>query len=209
MQKTMKQYKLTYFELSTSRGEECRLALFVAGVDFEDYRMPRSEWPELKPKAPYGSLPFLEAPGKPLLAQSNAILSYVGRAHDLHPKDLWEAACHEAVMESVEEVRAAIALTGKITDPVEKRAAREAFAAGPLQQWGERLERQINGPFFAGSKICVADIKVYNLAKALKDGVFDHIPNTVFSAFPKLEALYEAVATHPKIVEWRSAHPPK
>ena len=32
-------YKLTYFDVSASRGEECRMALYVAGVDFEDHRI--------------------------------------------------------------------------------------------------------------------------------------------------------------------------
>jgi hypothetical protein len=34
--------------------------------------------------------------------------------------------------------------------------------------------------------------------------VLDHIPADVFSRFPKLEALYEAVLNHPKIAEWRA-----
>ncbi|HEX2879175.1 MAG TPA: glutathione S-transferase family protein [Polyangiaceae bacterium] len=200
-------YKLTYFELASSRGEECRVALFVAGVKFEDYRVPRGEWPALKPNAPYGSLPFLEITGKPPLAQSNAILAYVGRAHDLHPKDLWEAALHEAIMESVEEVRAMLQPSGKLTDQKEKKAAREALASGPLQLWGARIEKQIKGPFLAGEKICVADIKVHRIVDALKSGVMDHIPSTVFAAFPQLEALYAAVSSHPKVVEWRALHP--
>jgi len=31
--------KLTYFDAPVSRGEECRLALHLAGVDFEDIRI--------------------------------------------------------------------------------------------------------------------------------------------------------------------------
>ena len=34
--------RLTYFDQAASRGEECRLALFIAGVDFEDNRIPRA-----------------------------------------------------------------------------------------------------------------------------------------------------------------------
>ncbi len=71
--------RLIYFDFAGSRGEECRIALHLAGVDFEDVRIRSAEWPALKPKTPFGSLPILEIPGKPPLAQSNAILVYIGR----------------------------------------------------------------------------------------------------------------------------------
>jgi glutathione S-transferase len=202
----MANYKLTYFDLNTSRGEECRLALHVAGVEFEDYRISRPDWQMLKPKTPYGALPILDTPGKGTLAQTNAILAYIGRAHDLHPKDLWEAARHEAIMHSVEDVRAALATSGKPTDPAEKKAAREALATGYLQTWGASINSQITGPFLAGTQINVADIKLFQIVSSLKAGVMDHIPATVFSAFPKLEAQHAAVARHPKILEWQAKH---
>ena len=87
--------KLIYFNTPTSRGEECRLALHVAGVDFEDVRIPRDDWPKLKPTTPFGGVPVLEMPGRPPLAQSNAILVFIGREHGLHPTDAFEAARHD------------------------------------------------------------------------------------------------------------------
>ena len=73
--------KLTYFDAPVSRGEECRLALHLAGVDFVDNR------PTVKPTTPYGSIPVLELPGAPPLAHSNAILALIGRRHGMHPTD--------------------------------------------------------------------------------------------------------------------------
>ncbi|HEY6463202.1 MAG TPA: glutathione S-transferase N-terminal domain-containing protein, partial [Polyangiaceae bacterium] len=95
----MSRPKLTYFDAPVSRGEECRLALHVAGVDFEDNRLERAAWAALKPSTPFGSLPLFDVPGHPTLAQSNAILVYVGRCWGLHPKDDFEAARHEAMMQ--------------------------------------------------------------------------------------------------------------
>jgi prostaglandin-H2 D-isomerase / glutathione transferase len=202
----MAKYKLTYFDFSGSRGEECRLALFVAGVEFEDHRISQDTWKELKASTPYGALPVLETPGKPALAQSNAILAYVGRRYGLHPTDAWEAARHEAILVAVEELRAAIGPSGKIADAEEKKKAREELSSGYLQTWGRSLERQITGPFVAGERISVADIKLFQIVSSFKKGVLDHIPTTVFAAFPRLEGVYDAVARHPKIVEWRSQH---
>src|SRR6476469_1216412 len=99
----MSKPRLIYFDAPASRGEECRLALHVAGVDFEDVRIKRGDWPALKPKTPFGSLPVLELPGQPPLAQSTAIMTLIGRRHGLHPSDLFEAARHEAIMQHAED----------------------------------------------------------------------------------------------------------
>src|SRR4051794_30341771 len=96
---------LTYFDIATSRGEECRLALHLAGVPFVDERIKFPEWPDRRASTPFGALPVLTVAGHPPIAQSNTILRFVGRGHDLHPSELWEAARHEALMESVEDLR--------------------------------------------------------------------------------------------------------
>ncbi|KAK3101193.1 hypothetical protein FSP39_001657 [Pinctada imbricata] len=43
----MPKYKLTYFNVR-GRGEIIRLALTVAGQEFEDNRFEHNEWPEIK-----------------------------------------------------------------------------------------------------------------------------------------------------------------
>jgi prostaglandin-H2 D-isomerase / glutathione transferase len=200
----MNRYKLSYFDIAGSRGEDCRIALSVAGIEFEDHRIQQAEWPALKASMPYGSVPVLETPGKPPLAQSNAILAYLGRSYGLHPRDAWQAARHEAIMESVEEVRAALAPTGKFQDAADKRRAREAFAAGYLTTWAGHVESQIEGPFFAGESMYVADIKVFTLVNSFTSGVIDFIDGSVFEPFPKLVKLAAAVASDAKVAAWRA-----
>ena len=153
--------KLTYFDAPVSRGEECRLALHLAGADFEDVRIKGADWPAMKETTPYGALPVLELPGKPPLAQSNAILGLIGRAHGLHPADDFEAARHEGMMQHVEDLRGAVGPTIRMSDP-EKKAAREALAAGYMPQWARAAEKNIgDGPFFGGAKISVVDLKLH------------------------------------------------
>lgn len=195
--------KLTYFDAAVSRGEECRLALHVAGVAFDDNRISRDAWAALKPTSPFGGLPILELPGKPPLAQANAILTFIGRSHDLHPQDPFEAARHEALMAHVEDLRALVSPTVRISDPVEKQKVREALVAGPLPTWGERAEKQIgDGPFLAGAKLNVADIKLYMAVRWFATGGVDHIPATIFAGFPKLTRLYESVRDDARIKSW-------
>ena len=130
----MNKPKLTYFDAPVSRGEECRLALHLAGIDFEDARINAAAWREMKEQTPYGGLPVLELPGQPPLAHSNAILVLIGRRYGLHPTDDFEAARHEGMMQHVEDLRAAVTPTIRMGD-AEKRAAREAFVAGFLPAW--------------------------------------------------------------------------
>lgn len=198
----MTQLTLTYFDAPTSRGEECRLALFLAGVDFVDNRIAGEAWAGLKPNMPFGCLPVLELEGKPKVSQSVAILSWVGRRYGLLPKDDWEALRLESLLCATEDLRAVIGTTFGIADPEELKRRREALVEGPLRSWATRMERQILGPFAGGAELSVADIKLFVVIGWLKKGVLDHVPPDVLAPFPKLEALFTAVSRHPKVVQW-------
>jgi glutathione S-transferase len=198
----MTKLKLTYFDAPTSRGEECRLALFVAGVDFDDRRLARADWPALKPSTPFGVLPVLETEGKPAVSQSNAILGYVGRQYGLLPADPWEALRHESLLSAVEDLRAAIGKTFGISDAQELKRQRDALVEGPIRSFGAHMERQVEGPFVGGAALSVADIKLFVVLGWFKKGVLDHVPADVLAPFPKLERLFTSVKTHPKVVEW-------
>jgi glutathione S-transferase len=200
----MSKPKLIYFDSPVSRGEECRLALHLAGVDFEDVRITRGDWAALKPQTPFGSLPVLELPGRPPLGQSNAILVLIGRQHGLHPRDDFEAARHEAVMSHVEDLRAHVGPTLRIAEESEKKKARAALAESYLPAWAGYAERQIAdaGPFFAGSKLHVVDLKLHRAVHWFASGTVDYIPATVFSPFLKLKRVYEAVRDHEGVKAW-------
>jgi glutathione S-transferase len=195
--------KLTYFDMPVSRGEECRLALHVAGVDFEDVRIKFEQWPALKPQTQYGALPILELPGKPPLAQTNAILVLIGRRHGLHPADDFEAAQHEAMMNHVEDLRANVGPTMRLQDP-EKKAAREALATGFIPAWAEFAERNIpeRGPFFSGAKLNVVDLKLHMAVRWFVGGKVDYIPATIFAGYPKLMRVHDAVREHAGVKSW-------
>jgi glutathione S-transferase len=194
--------RLTYFDSARSRGEECRLALFLAGVDFEDNRIPRSAWPALKPTTPFGSLPVFELPGKPPVSQSNAILGHIGRRYGLLPADDWEALRHESLLSAVEDLRHAVTTTFGIKDAEELKRRRIELVEGTIQPWAANMERQIVGPFAGGSDVSVADIKLFVVIAWLKSGVLDHVPPSVLATFPKLEMVHESVREHPKVIAW-------
>jgi prostaglandin-H2 D-isomerase / glutathione transferase len=196
--------KLTYFDAPVSRGEECRLALHLAGVEFEDVRLKFADWAAYKPTTPFGALPLLEMPGKPVLAQSNAILVLIGRQHGLHPRDDFEAARHEAMMHHVEDMRAVVGPTLRIKDEEEKKKVREGLAATFLPAWAAAAERQIggDGPFFGGEALNVVDLKLHMGIRWFAGGTFDHVPATIFSAFPRLNRIHDAVRDDARVKAW-------
>ncbi len=194
--------KLTYFDAPASRGEECRLALHLSGVDFEDNRVKPADWPAVKAQTPFHALPTFELPGHPVLAQTNAILVLIGRRWGLHPKDDFEAARHEMMMHHVEDLRIAIGATLRMNEDDKKRV-RTAIAETSLPQWAADSEKQIGaGPFFAGDKLHVVDLKVFMMVRWLAGGKLDHIPTTIITGFPKLMRIHDSVRDHEGIKAW-------
>jgi glutathione S-transferase len=198
----MNKPKLIYFDAPVSRGEECRLALHLAGIDFEDVRITSADWPATKERMPYGSLPVFEMSGGPAIAHSNAILVLIGRRNGLHPVDDVEAARHEGMMQHVEDLRATVSPTLRMGE-AEKKVAREALVAGFLPAWAGAAERNITaGPFFGGESIHVVDLKIHMAVRWLNGGKVDHVPATVFADYPRLVGVHDAVRDHPRIRSW-------
>ncbi len=173
--------KLTYFDAPISRGEECRLALHLAGIDFDDVRINFADWSAMKEQTPYGALPVLELPGRAPLAHSNAILVMLGRLHGLHPVDDFDAARHEGMMQHVEDLRGVV---------------------GPTIRMGDAEKNILGEPFFGGAKIQVADLKLHMTVRWFIGGKVDHIPATIFAGYPKLTRVHDAVRDHAGVKSW-------
>lgn len=200
----MSKPRLIYFDAPVSRGEECRLALHLAGIDFEDVRIAGANWPPMKEQTPYGGMPILELPGKPPLAHANAILVLVGRRHGLHPADDFEAARHEGMMQHVEDLRGVVGPTLRMGE-AEKKTAREAIAANYLPAWARFAEMNISGaPFFSGAKIQVVDLKLHMAVRWFSGGKVDYIPADIFAGCPKLLRIHDAVRDHDGVKSWYS-----
>lgn len=84
----VKSIKFTYFNIEGA-GEPVRLALALAGQEYEDERINFPDWKDLKPKTPYGALPLMVIDGGPAKTQSMAMLRWVGAecSKTLYPQD--------------------------------------------------------------------------------------------------------------------------
>jgi glutathione S-transferase len=198
---------LTYFDIDASRGEVARLAMHLAGIAFEDKRIPRKDWAALRDSAPFQALPFLEVDGK-LIAQSNTINRYVGKLAGLYPKDDWNAALVDEVMDAVEDITVRIGSTFALEGDAKKKA-REALAAGSIARFLQQLEARLKaggGEWFVENRLTVADLKCYLFVRWLKSGVLDHIPADIVDTHAPLLAKHmERVRNHPKIAAYYAA----
>jgi glutathione S-transferase len=198
---------LTYFDIDGSRGEVARLAMHIAGIAFEDKRIARNDWSALRDNMPYQALPVLEVDGQ-IIAHSNTINRYVGKLAGLYPKDDWQAALADEVMDAIEDISHKIGNTFALEGEGKKKA-REALAAGPIARFLQQLDARLKaggGEWFVEQRLTVADLKCYLWVRWLKSGALDHIPADIVDRHAPLLAKHlERVKNHPKIAAYYAA----
>lgn len=193
---------VVYFNIAGA-AEPIRWALAQSGLEWEDKRLSREEFGELKPTLPNGQVPVLEVDGYPL-PQSMAILRYVGKLGGLYPTDDLEAAKCDAVMACTVDLSMNMRPSFREQDEAKKLEMRVELAANFIPIWLGNMEKQLgktHGLYFF-EKMTVADLAIANCVRTLKVGVYDGIPPSIIDAHPKLVALTESILAEPKIAEF-------
>jgi len=202
------QLKLTYFDFDGGRGEPARIALSSAGIAFEDDRVAFADWLARKKDARFGGLPLLEVDGQ-VLTQSNTINRYVGRLTGLYPEDPWQAALCDEACDAVEEYHGEISRSFGIKDPEELRRVREELVASKFPLYLKAFDamlRERGGEWFADGRLTIADLKMKEVVRQLRSGKLDHVPTDIVKTYaPKLDAHYDRVLAHPKVVAYYAA----
>lgn len=96
-------YKLHYFNVK-ALAEPLRILFAYAKVDYEDIRVPKEEWPALKPTMPMGQMPVLEIDGI-RLHQSIAIGRYLSKKFGLAGANDWENLLIDIAIDTVNDFR--------------------------------------------------------------------------------------------------------
>jgi glutathione S-transferase len=200
----MANLKLTYFDFDGGRGEPPRLALYIAGIAFEDQRVAGKDWPAFRDQTPFLALPTLEVDGH-VVSQSNSINRYLGKLSGLYPKDDWQAFLCDEIMDAAEDIGTEIAQTIDLAEDAKKKA-RQELIAGPLTRYLEQFQARLKaggGEYFVEKRLTVADLKVFMLLRWLRSGALDYIPKDLVDRLaPQLVKHFERVASHPKIAEY-------
>jgi len=199
----MPNYKLVYFN-GKGRAETIRLCLAAAGIKYEDSRLEKENWPALKPKTPWSSLPVLEVDGKPI-GQSLAIARYVAKEGGLYGKNAFEAGLIDSVVDVVTDLREKALTLAFTPEGPAKEAALKDFGEKTLPSILPNLQNFAaanRAGFFVGDKISLADIHFYAIAEM----VMTKNP-ALLANHPNLKQLFDKVAANPKIADYLKKRP--
>lgn len=186
--------KLYYFPIA-ARAEPIRLVFVAGNVEFEDVRVPREQWAELKAKMPFGQMPAIEVDGV-MIAQSAALLIYAAKVAGLYPEDPVQAALADQAVLFLEDMLQVLAPTFRMPDGEEKTKLRQELAAGALKDKLTMLSKLVEGKeYIAGGKLSHADIAVFCSLSNLKSGFLDGIPTTILDDFPALKEHRNRIAS--------------
>mmetsp|Transcript_14375 Transcript_14375/g.29431 ORF Transcript_14375/g.29431 Transcript_14375/m.29431 type:complete len:215 (-) Transcript_14375:145-789(-) len=201
--------KVTYFKIA-GRAEPIRLALFIGEVPFHDEYVTGDEWASRKGETPFGQLPVLTYQGQ-VLAQSQAILRFVGKHVGLYPEDPWSAAKVDEVIALFSEVESIISASRFETDEEKRLAMRRTMAEVHLPPKFDMIEKILEkneSGFLVGSSLTIADLLlVVGMMRGITSGAFDGIPTTILDNYSHMQALKAKIHAMDKVREWMKAHP--
>ncbi|XP_077991526.1 hematopoietic prostaglandin D synthase-like [Glandiceps talaboti] len=198
---------LTYFNIR-ARAEPSRFVLAAAGVEYEDIRIERSDWPSQQNcgKYPFQRLPILEVGGT-VISESRAIARYLAQKHGLYATDILQQAEIDMITDATEDIYARLEKAFLEQDEKTKKELTE-------QNYGQIFPKILTGlekllvknkggdGFFVGDSVTLADLTftaiAYNMLLG-KPNALDH--------FPKLAALKKKIEGLPRIAEWMKKRP--
>lgn len=204
--------KLTYLDIE-GQAEKVRLACVAGGLQFTDVRVKFADWPALKPKTKFGQLPLLEIDGE-TVAQSGAMLAYIGKLSGLYPSSPMAAIRVDEVLGLSDDLQNALRASIQIMHVEQLSASERAKAQKALRHDAaqkkipavlkgleDMLEANGTG-WFVGSKPTIADVTVLAQLRWLKRGILDGIPPTCVDSYPLLSAFFERASAVPEIRAW-------
>ena len=205
--------KIIYFDLPFWRAEISRLPLFIANIDFEDFRPSDDEWDYAKQngkmkdgtKIPFSELPVLSINGESV-AQTMAIARICGKLGGMYPEDIVEAGKVDQIVVAVENINALLSPSMKESDPTKKKAMRKELTSNELPKYFGYLQDILdanNSGWFVGENMTIADLAVWSLLGWIASGVIDDISAEVIRPFNGLVGLYNEINKNPRVREWK------
>ncbi len=187
-----------------------RLLLHLLGIPFRlietDPREGATKRPEFRAMNPNGRVPFLVLPDGRKLAESNAILLYLGDGTKYVPADRYERALvHQWLFfeQYDHEPQIAVARAWLHTYPDRKAKVTPEMVAGWHAKGGHALsvmeQRLATNDWLVGYGYTIADIALYAYTHVAHEGGFD------LSQYPGVTRWIARIAAEPRHVsiEWR------
>eukprot|EP01012_Entosiphon_sulcatum_P009726 TRINITY_DN15554_c0_g1_i2.p1 TRINITY_DN15554_c0_g1~~TRINITY_DN15554_c0_g1_i2.p1 ORF type:complete len:203 (+),score=50.67 TRINITY_DN15554_c0_g1_i2:652-1260(+) len=190
--------KIIYFPVRARQF----IAALVAEIGNLDYEIETvtEEWLKMKADAPFGQLPIL-IDGDIRMAQSLAIARYLARKADLLGKPDADFAQSEQLLQEAEDLYIASATNLPKTWSKAKPEGFDTFLHETVPRHLGYLEKLVKDGKFT-SEITIGELAVYavlNLIRNVKDDILE--------GFPGVTAVYDRIASHPKVTAWVAASP--
>ena len=195
--------KLYYFS-ATGRGNQIRLALAAAGIEFEDVTTAwppsdeqRQEWAKIGGNTTT-NVPMLAFDDGRVFTQSSAIVRAVARMGGLMPTSDEELYVVDKILADCEDLRTLAYSSFSAFGASQEKA--DAYIDGGFAKHAGNLERQLgDNDYFVGGKLSIADISVYDACVNYGTAT---IPGDALKDQPKLKALIKRIEAHPGICKY-------
>jgi glutathione S-transferase len=201
---------LYYFPIP-GRAEVARLLLTIGNVDFDDKRIDFPDWPQYKPKMPFGSMPVLDIDGK-MIAQMAAIDRYCAAITGRLPADPLKVAEADHAYFFLEDLWQpispvmAVVRNPESTEEQKAKAYEDLLAPGStfrtrLSQM-ENLLAKREGEYIAGDEWCYADLGIFSVLSAFKSGWLQGIPTDILKDYPACKEFRNKIASLPEVAAY-------
>nr|AYM01176.1 glutathione-S-transferase sigma class [Spodoptera littoralis] len=198
----MPKYVFHYFD-GKGLGEPVRLLLAFGDEGFEDHRVAFKDWPDFKPKTPFGQMPLLEFDGKQY-AQSLSIARYLGKKYGLAGESLEDALEIDQNVDLINDLRAKAAIASYEKDEAVKEKKYAEFNKDVFPNMLEKLNEIItkNNGHIAIGKLSWGDF--------VFAGMFDYIKHLLVvpdleKKYPAFQKVVDAVYSIPKVKTYADA----
>lgn len=197
------------------KAEAIRLACHFSGLPLKDTRLTRDEFDAMKASGelPYGQVPLLVVDGKHKIAQSAAIIRFIGKLSGLYPVDPITAAMTDSLLDeeidlfmglSVSRYRERFGFGSLSEDSVSavRRALNDEVLPKHLGFFERVLENSPTGWLCGTENPCVADFVLVPRLQWLASGVNDGISLQILDPFPRVKGLIDSFMALEKIQEY-------
>ncbi|XP_017777598.1 PREDICTED: glutathione S-transferase-like [Nicrophorus vespilloides] len=196
-------YKLIYFN-ARGRAEHIRFIFAYAGIEYQDERIPREKWPELKKRMPFGIVPVLEIDGR-RVDQSNAIARYLANKYGLAGKDEWEAMQCDALVDALGDLKQVLWQLRTEQDPIKKEERKAKLMRETIPYYLSKFEKIVseNNGLSVGSGITWCDF-VFAVSLENFEAIFG---KSSLDYYPAMKSLKNRIYALPSIAEWVARRP--
>ncbi|XP_075169080.1 glutathione S transferase S1 isoform X2 [Haematobia irritans] len=196
-------YTLFYFNVK-ALAEPLRYLFAYGGIEYEDVRVTRDEWPALKPTMPMGQMPVLEVNGK-RVHQSISMARFLAKTVGLCGATPWEDLQVDIVVDTINDFRLKIAVVSYEPEDDIKEKKLVTLNNEVIPFYLEKLEQTVkdNDGHLALNKLTWADIYFAGIV----DYMNYMVKRDILEQYPALRGVVDSVNALEPIKAWIEKRP--